>query len=408
MGVDDVLVVIVGAGPAGLATAACLNKLSIPNVVLERDDCHGSLWRKRAYDRLKLHLGKDFCNLPHMPFPSDFPTFVPRVSFLRYLDCYVTSFNISIRYNRNVESASFDESDGKWRVVVKDTESNADEVYLSDYLVVASGENSEGYIPYVHGLKGFQGEYMHCNQYINGRDMYGKNVLVVGSGNSGMEIAYDLTNWGANTSMVVRGPVHYFTKEMVYVGMSLLKYFDLQKVDKLMWLMSKLKYGDMSGYGLVRPKEGPFTLKIKGGTTPTIDVGCIRKIKKGLVKVYPTISSIVGKTIEFEDGRNGEFDIIIFATGYRSTVLKWLKDYRLLFNEHGMPKPDYPNHWKGEKGIYCAGFSRRGLEGISFDAKRIADDISLAVKARKIPGGKSSHACTLASNSWRMNELFCS
>jgi len=207
----EVPVVIVGAGPSGLATSACLNKLSIPNIVLERDDCHASLWRKRTYDRLKLHLAKDFCNLPHMPFPSDFPTFVPRIDFLRYLDNYVTRFKISIRYNRNVESAYLDDSNGKWRVVVKDTTSKDDavEVYVSDFLVVASGENSEGHVPRVEGLERFEGQYLHCSKYLNGRDMYGKNVLVVGCGNSGMEIAYDLSNWGANTSIVVRGPVSH-------------------------------------------------------------------------------------------------------------------------------------------------------------------------------------------------------
>lgn len=207
----EVPVVIVGAGPAGLATAACLNKRSISNVVLEREDCHASLWRKRTYDRLKLHLGKDFCSLPHMPFPSDFPTFVPRVDFLRYLDTYVTRFRICIRYNRNVVSASMDDNNGKWRVVVKDLASNNDEAYVADFLVVATGENSEGYIPKIQGLNEFEGEYMHCSKYMNGRDMYGKNVLVVGCGNSGMEIAYDLSNWNANTSIVIRGPVSHFS-----------------------------------------------------------------------------------------------------------------------------------------------------------------------------------------------------
>jgi len=219
----EVPVVIVGAGPAGLATAACLNKYSIPNVVLERHDCHASLWRKRTYDRLKLHLGKDFCNLPHMPFPLDFPTFVPRVDFLRYLDNYVTRFKISIRYTRNVESASVDEeNNGKWRVVVKDTTTNADEVYVADYLVVATGENDEGYVPQIEGLEGFEGEHMHCSQYLNGRHLYGKNVLVVGSGNSGMEIAYDLSTWGANTSIVIRGPVSLFSLYMPFTWILLI------------------------------------------------------------------------------------------------------------------------------------------------------------------------------------------
>ncbi|PNX71579.1 flavin-containing monooxygenase yucca11-like protein, partial [Trifolium pratense] len=278
-------VVIVGAGPAGLATSACLNKFSIPNIILEKDDCHASLWRKRAYDRLKLHLAKEFCNLPHMPFSSDLPKFVPRVDFLRYLDDYVINFNIAIRYNRYVNNASFDVNCGKWRVTVTDNTSNADETYLADHLVVATGENCDPYIPMINGLENFEGEYLHCNKYLNGRPWYDKNVLVVGSGNSGMEIAYDLFTWGANTSMVIRSPVHYFTKEMVYVGMSLVKYISIDKVDKLLLIMSKLMYGDLSKYGLVRPKEGPFARKFSGaGRSPTIDVGCIKWIKKGKVK----------------------------------------------------------------------------------------------------------------------------
>ncbi|RYR47893.1 hypothetical protein HN51_052524 [Arachis hypogaea] len=170
---------------------------------------------------------------------------------------------------------------------------------------------------------------------------------------------------------------------MVYAGMLMLKHFMVDKVDKMMVLMSKLKYGNMFKYGLTRPKEGPFALKIKGGTTPTIDVGCIEKIKKGKVKVYPGISSIKeGKVVKFVDGQHAHFDAIIFATGYKTNVLKWLKDYKNLFNENGMPKPSYPNHWKGEHGIYSAGFSKRGLEGISFDAKKIANDINFTLTSR--------------------------
>ena len=207
----EVPVVIVGGGPAGIATAGCLNRLKISNIVLEREDCDASLWRKRAYDRLKLHLGKEFCSLPHMPFPPDLPIFVPRVEFLRYIDTYVAHFNIDIKCNRSVDSAFIDESSGKWKVVVKNTASGADEIYVAEFLVVATGENNQGYVPRIDGLEGYEGEYMHCSKYLNGRDMYAKNVLVVGCGNSGMEIAYDLTNWGANTSIVVRSPVSCFS-----------------------------------------------------------------------------------------------------------------------------------------------------------------------------------------------------
>lgn len=203
----EVKVVIVGGGPAGLATSACLNKLSISNVVLEKDDCHASLWRKRTYDRLKLHLAKPFCNLPHMPFPSELPTFVPRIDFMRYIDDYVSHFKIIIRYNRTVVETSAMQYNGKWRIIANDTSSGTKEVYVSEFVVVATGENGEGYIPKVKGMDEFKGVYMHSSKYLNGRDWYDKNVLVVGAGNSGMEIAFDLSNWGANTSMVVRNPV---------------------------------------------------------------------------------------------------------------------------------------------------------------------------------------------------------
>ncbi|KAI4332753.1 hypothetical protein L6164_017635 [Bauhinia variegata] len=381
---EEAAVVIVGAGPAGLATSACLNKLFIPNIVLERDDSHSSLWKKRTYDRLKLHLGKEFCNLPHTPFPRSAPTFVPRIEFLRYLDNYVSRFNIIIRCNRSVESASL-ESNGRWKIIAKDTSSNATEVYIASFLVVATGENSSGYIPKVTGLDAYGGEYLHCNKYLNGRKWYGKNVLVVGCGNSGMEIAYDLSNWGVNASIVVRHPVHILTKEMVYVGMHLLKFLPVKVVDIIILMMCILMYRNLSKYGLRRPKEGPFFLKGKTGHSPTIDVGCVPKIKKGEIKVFPGVSNIKDKIVEFDDGRQEQFDAIIFATGYRSTVLKWLKDYKLLFDENGMPKQRPPNHWKGESGIYCAGFSRQGLAGISQDAQRIANDIHLGIVSRIPP-----------------------
>ncbi|KAJ7965448.1 Flavin-containing monooxygenase [Quillaja saponaria] len=376
---EEVPVVIVGAGPAGLATSACLNRLSISNIVLERDDCYAPLWKKRTYDRLKLHLAKQYCQLPHMPFPSNEPTFVSKTGFLRYLDNYVARFRINIRYNRYVESAFYGVDDGKWHVVVRNSLSKMREVYVGKFLVVATGENDEGFIPKFPGLDSFKGNYMHSSKYENGKEYKGKNVLVVGSGNSGLEIAYDLSEWGAKTSIVARSPVHVLTKEIVLLGMFLLIFLPLHMVDKIAVMLSKLKHGNLSKYGLQMPKKGPFFLKATTGRSPTIDVGSIGKIKKGEIKVFPSVSSIKeDKVIEFADGRFDEFDTIIFATGYKSTVLNWLKDYKNLFHEGGMPKRSYPNHWKGGNSVYCAGFARRGLDGIASDAQKIADHISFA------------------------------
>lgn len=201
---------IVGAGPAGLATSACLNLKGIPNVLIEREDCCASLWKKRAYDRLKLHLAKEFCQLPHRPFPSSAPTFVPRNDFVDYLDDYC----------RQMISAFFDINKGKWVVDAHNTLSGTTETFFSTFLVVATGENSEGVIPEIPGLDGYAGVAMHASHYKNGRDFSDKDVMVVGSGNSGMEIAFDLANWGANTSIVVRNPVIFFNINKFFLSIS--------------------------------------------------------------------------------------------------------------------------------------------------------------------------------------------
>ncbi|ESR47581.1 putative indole-3-pyruvate monooxygenase YUCCA11 [Citrus sinensis] len=381
---EEVPVVIVGAGPAGLATSACLNNLSVPNIILEREDCSASLWKKRAYDRMKLHLAKQFCELPHMPFPSRTPTFVPRISFINYVDNYVSQMGINPRYHRSVESASYDENAKAWIIVAKNTALDAYEEYVARYLVVATGENGQGLIPEVPGLGSFEGEYMHSSKYENGGKFISKNVLVVGCGNSGMEIAYDLSSCGACTSIVVRGPVHVLTREIVFAGMLLLKFLPCKLVDFIVVMLSKMKFGNLFKYGLERPKKGPFHFKAITGQTPTMDVGAMDKIRKGEIQVFPSITSINRNKVEFENGKIEEFEAIIFATGYKSTVRNWLKDDKDFFDEYGMPKRNCPNHWKGENGLYCAGFSRTGLHGISIDAKNIANDINLALTDHQV------------------------
>ncbi|KAM1537431.1 hypothetical protein PS1_002366 [Malus domestica] len=374
---DEVQVIIVGAGPAGLATSTCLNHLKISNVVLEREDCYASLWKKRSYDRLKLHLAKEFCELPYMTFPPNAPTYIPKDMFVQYLETNVSQLGIKPKCNQNVKSALYEVDINKWRVTAENTLLGAQEEYLGKFLVVASGENSIGYVPEVQGLDEFKGEAIHSSNYENGKKYGGKNVLVVGSGNSGMEIAYDLSNSGANTSIVIRSPVHVLNKEIVHFGMVSLKFLPLNIVDKAVVLLGKLKYGDLTKYGIRKPKEGPFFLKAAKGRAPTIDVGSINKIKTGEIKVLPSITSIDGDLIRFQNGNVDSYNAIIFATGYKSSVLNWLQDDNHYFNENGMPQKSFPNHWKSEKkGLYSAGFSRRGLFGIAYDARSIAEDIS--------------------------------
>jgi indole-3-pyruvate monooxygenase len=203
----EATVIIVGGGPAGLAASACLNRLHISNIVLEREDCYASLWKKKSYDRLKLHLAKEFCELPYMPFPPNAPRFVPKSGFLSYMENYVSHFGIKPLLNRCVVSGFYDQGHGAWCIVAKNSFLDREELYFGKFLVVATGENSEGFIPNIPGLHSLDGDYIHSSKYANGKSFKEKDVLVVGCGNSGMEIAYDLTNYGARTSIVVRSPV---------------------------------------------------------------------------------------------------------------------------------------------------------------------------------------------------------
>ncbi|XP_076939825.1 putative indole-3-pyruvate monooxygenase YUCCA11 [Bidens hawaiensis] len=335
---QETVVVIVGAGPAGIATSACLNLLSIPNIVLEREDCYASLWQKKAYDRLKLHLAKSFCELPHMPFPLSAPTFVPKDMFVQYLQNYVYQFNVAPLYQRSVENAWYNRIAQKWVVTAK-----------------------IGFR--VWSRNSFKGLFIYSSECDNGKRFVHKDVLVVGAGNSGMEIAYDLCNWGGQTSIVI----HMLTKELVQLGMHILKYIPFSFVDKMVLMLSKLLYGDLSVYGIQRPFKGPFMTKKETGRSPIIDVGTISKIKTGDIEVMTAIEEIKGDQIKFTNGQERKTDAIVFATGFKST------DDGGLFNENGMPKHKSP--WKGEHGLYCVGFASAGLFGISNDAKNIADDI---------------------------------
>ncbi|KAF9607447.1 hypothetical protein IFM89_035585 [Coptis chinensis] len=367
-------IIVVGAGPSGIATSACLNNLSVPNILVEREDCFASLWQKKTYDRLHLHLAKEACQLPHMSFPTEYPTYVSRKQFVQYLDDYMSHFDVKPLYHRSVECATYDEVAGKWCIKVRNIDSDEVEEYLAKFLVVATGETSDAYVPEVEGLDSFTGQVLHSTMYKSGENFQNKNVLVVGCGNSGMEIALDLANFGAKPSIVVRSPIHMLNRELMSIGVGLAPYLSLDMVDGAVVLLSKLVFGDMTKYGIERPKEGPFLRKKKYGKFPFIDLGTVKKIKSGEIQVVSSFKSIKGDNVEFEDGKTRRFDAIVFATGFKRSTKKWLKDDFLL-DDDGFAKQSFPSHWKGCNGLYCVGLSRRGLFGAGMDAQNIANDI---------------------------------
>ncbi|XP_010667780.2 indole-3-pyruvate monooxygenase YUCCA6 [Beta vulgaris subsp. vulgaris] len=401
--------VIVGAGPSGLAVAACLKENGVPSLILERSNCIASLWQLKTYDRLRLHLPKEFCELPLMPFPQHFPTYPTKSQFIDYLEDYATKFEINPVFNQTVDNAQFDQTLGFWRVRTTTTttwssnsnsNSNSDSnsnsnnsrgeeeaavtttttEYVCRWLVVATGENAEVVMPDFKGLEEFEGPIVHTSLYKSGEVFRGKRVLVVGSGNSGMEVCLDLCHHNAMPSIVVRDTVHILPREMFGrstfgLSMWLLKWLPITLVDRLLLIIAWLIFGDTSKLGLARPKMGPLQLKNLTGKTPVLDVGTFDKIKSGDIKLCSSIKRLMHQAVEFIDGSVENFDAIILATGYKSNVPYWLKDREMFSEEDGLPRKPFPNGWKGDYGLYAVGFTKRGLLGASMDAKRIAADI---------------------------------
>ena len=192
---------IIGAGPSGLAVAACLKKRGVPSLILEKENCMASLWNLKTYDRLRLHLPKKFCELPYMKFPSEFPAYPTKQQFISYLEDYAKSFSIEPMFGQEVRWTKYDRSMRLWQVEAKESK------FLCRWLIVATGENAEPVVPEIAGISNFGGRLLHTSIYKNGADFKGSKVLVVGCGNSGMEVSLDLCDSGAQVSLVVRDKV---------------------------------------------------------------------------------------------------------------------------------------------------------------------------------------------------------
>ncbi|XP_027079771.2 probable indole-3-pyruvate monooxygenase YUCCA4 [Coffea eugenioides] len=366
--------IIVGAGPSGLAVSACLKENGVPSVILEGSDCIASLWQQKTYDRLKLHLPKQFCELPLLGFPENFPKYPTKHQFISYMQYYAIHFSIEPKFKQVVQSAEYDVVCGVWRVRTQDCE------YVSRWIIVATGENAEPFIPDIQGIEKFQGHVRHTSVYKCGSEFQDQRVLVIGCGNSGMEVSLDLCRYNATPHIVVRNTVHILPREIFgfstfAVAMALLKWLPLWLVDKFLLMVTNFTIGNTDTLGLKRPKTGPIQLKNATGKTPVLDVGALSQIKAGKIKVAEGVREITRKGAKFVDGQEREFDSIILATGYKSNVPAWLKGCDF-FTKEGMPKTPFPNGWKGDNGLYTVGFTRRGLLGTASDAVKIAKDIA--------------------------------
>ena len=363
----DSHVVVIGAGPTGLAVGARLKQENIPCVILEQNDKVGSAWHHH-YDRLHLHTDKRNSELPFLPYPKDYPRYPSRAQLIEYLESYTQKFQLDIRFRQEVISARYEKD--QWEVQTHDS------FYHATNLVIAAGCNQEPIFPSWPGQDSFKGTIFHSSQYKNGEPFKGKKVLVVGFGNSGGEIAIDLWEHGAQVSLAVRNAVNVIPRELfgipvLSIGILLSK-LSPRVADAINAPILRIAIGDITKYGLRKLSYGPLT------HIPLIDIGTLDLIKNGQVTVYEGIKEFTKAGILFNDGKQTQFDAVILATGYRPSVNAFLTGISaVVYNENGMPFAS------GQEtkipGLYFCGYyvAPTGmLREIRMEAKRISASIA--------------------------------
>jgi cation diffusion facilitator CzcD-associated flavoprotein CzcO len=368
--------VVIGAGPAGLAVGACLKQANIPCTILEQNDKVGSAWH-RHYDRLHLHTDKRNSELPFVSYPRDYPKYPSRAQIADYLDSYAEKLKLYIRFNQQAISAYF--QNGTWQVQTQDT------LYRASNLVIATGYNREPLLPAWTGQRFFQGTILHSSHYKNGEPFRGQQVLVVGFGNSGGEIAIDLWEHGAKPGIVVRSAVNIIPRDLL--GIPILSIGILQSkipsklADAINAPILRFAVGDITKYGLRKLPYGPITQIRNDVHIPLIDVGTMKLIKEGFLTVYPGIEEFTQDGVKFTDGRQAMFDAVVLATGYRPHVETYLKVDSNILNQEGTPLSSGCE--TSTPGLYFCGYYVAPT-GMLREIAREARQISASIAAKKV------------------------
>jgi cation diffusion facilitator CzcD-associated flavoprotein CzcO len=374
-------VLIIGAGPAGLAVAGRLQKKDIPFEILEKSDKIAYRWHCH-YDRLALHTVRDLSALPHMPFPKHYPTYVPRAQLIEYYEAYASHFNIQPRFNEGV--VTIKKVDGDWLVQTKKGRR-----FATKHLVIGTGVNRVPVVPSWPGQDSFQGNIQHSRTYRNTQSFKGKKLLIIGMGNTGAEIALDMAENHIQPYLSVRSPVNIVPRDIngkpTQVTAKWLAKIPFGTGDWIGSLIRRWVVGDLRKYGLEMSKIHPAIQLRDFGVTPVIDLGTVREIIAGNINIVSDVVHFTKKGVVLRDGVKLDIDEVILATGYKAKLEELIPGLNGVLDKFGVPKePISSGKWQG---LYFVGFDNYKLGGILGtiynDSKTIVDTIDDEINIHK-------------------------
>lgn len=350
---------VIGAGPGGVGTAALLSAQGLDVLLVERADRIAAKWRS-GYDRLRINTSSWFSYLPGQRFPREHGRWLTRDQLVAYYDEYARSHGVQIR--TGVEARRVSSAAGGWTV---ETSAGA---LGGRFVVVATGKQCLPVIPDWPGRDGFQGELIHSSSYRNADPYRERRALVVGTGNSGMDIALDLVDGGAaKVWLAARRPPHIMRREIAGLPHDLFgvcaRRAPRRLVDANAKLLRRLTVGDAAELGLPIPADGTISRFEEEGRVPTIDGGdFVNTVRAGRIEVVPGVAELGQRDVSLAGGRRIDPELIVAATGYRSNLEPLVGDLGIL-DEAGLPRVHGAHTHPRAPGLHFVGYldPRSGL-----------------------------------------------
>ena len=252
-------------------------------------------------------------------------------------------------------------------------------------MVMATGYNRRAFLPDWPGAEGFAGELIHASAYKNAAPYRGKQVLVVGAGNSGAEIAVDLVEGGAaGVRLAVRTPAHVFPRQAFglpsqVVGI-VVGHLPVAVADRLLATLQRVLVGDLTRYGMPKPASRPYTDYRNRDAQPILDVGLIKLLKRRAIEVVAGVEAFDGTEVVLSDGNRVTADAVIAATGYRRD-LEPLVGHLGVLAEGGRPLVHGADTHPSAPGLYFVGFTNPlsgNLRELGIQARAIAKAVGKA------------------------------